>query len=1562
MTKIVRNRKRLLPSILIPIAVIALAITAAITGITMGTGVESNAATTTAQDLIPRNYREGSTSGWVRWYDFTFTCTNTSVTNEAGLIRKNSYTSADCEYTYCIKPSYRGPDPGDVLSVNSNSSVENDIGTTNYELLRAIMWFAPGGPGYDASIWPTGRGTSGDSGMSTFEKKYFDAHFLLGYVYNYDTNLNGGMNQTSITWLNQYVYGQALKTIKSRMGEVPPRSSFDIYFANHRNNRRQTVIGAVYVPNGDIYINKTSSNLDITNGREDHYSLAGAQYTVYNSSNKAVLTLTTDENGYAQTNGGALAGGRYTVRETKSPVPYEINDTVYTVDVVGGKLTPVQTPEPPKDTPRVGKIVVTKTDSETGQPVRAAGFQFTLYNENGEQLQQLTTDESGTVTFENLPFDVYTLKETDVVAPYLINTETQTIDLTASDANVTTGFQAKVPNDMVKGHATISKAYGDIKLVDATFNVVTTENIVTPGGIVNIPEGTVVDTVTTGEDGTATTKDLYIGSDGDGKYAFVETDSPSGFVIDQTPVPFTLTYKDNVTSVVINDEGTQTKENKPNTIIPTKKDGLDDSVVSGATFGLWRVEDEIAVTPAENSDAIAIRTDDEAKLRLAEKDADTAAAITLSTDMSAFGKVLLTDASGESVELAANTRFPAKSDESYTVSMVDANDADAGLAGTTEIKPAAGKAYAITIESTADGYEASIEESDYDASAEFVYDEAQDAWVNTTLATGTSYELYDGDKYIATIATSEKGGTIHYGRYGDTKYSTYENGYLRQGMLTKSDDAIMTEIDVNGTKLPVAQITGEDGKLLIEAIPTGSFGFGEVAPKTIDAGTDRQYIISATVYYITSDAVTGKLTIDRIVSPYTAPSDLIDDETTDDATDENGKQDATTDGTGDVTDGDAVADDAATEDSTDLPTSDEPESDGSAADGEQTDEDEDSNVVEVNSEPADEINPEFVNDKTRLYVSKLDITNEKELLGAHLVIENSDGEVVEEWESTDEPHYVEALKPGDYTLIEVITPKNYDQATRVDFRVEDTGEIQTVAMHDEPISIDAEIDKRQEIADPTVEGTEANGDDANRAEVSVSDDGYYDYSLDFRSNSNTWTDEFTVIDTLDCATQDLAHLVSITTPQAYQDYDGLMNVWYQTNKTPSDYVDPSGANATVSDGHKNPWLDDKEAMSADEDGDKRVIDYKGWKLWKANVPATVATELSVSDLNLAEGEYVTAFRFEYGRVEVGFTTRQDRWDDELLKDEHDDMDDIESLHSDTFTGSELEGKIANLNKIRKLAETVESVKFYDVNNMPGDNADGSSESADENADDGALHLGDDVEDGSNGSNGSEVTDEEKPEFNVFDDYDERIAETIDSGDDEQLVTLLDEITDEVVKALRNKLDEATEGNDCAPIVDAIDEYIATVEPPVDDDVMESFRTALTTLASGMDTGDADAIATARKTVDDSIRVLAEALRDSIDESVSTEIQYAPAVVHMQVTDNYTPGTPLDNSAHVDAYRNGGGEGLEGHDDDFVTQQTRMSDLASDLVQTGAPFIGGAIGTAVAAGAGYVIIDRMRRRK
>ena len=91
---------------------------------------------------------------------------------------------------------------------------------------------------------------------------------------------------------------------------------------------------------------------------------------------------------------------------------------------------------------------------------------------------------------------------------------------------------------------------------------------------------------------------------------------------------------------------------------------------------------------------------------------------------------------------------------------------------------------------------------------------------------------------------------------------------------------------------------------------------------------------------------------------------------------------------------------------------------------------------------------EMKDDVTKVEISKTDISG-KELPGAKLTILDKDGNVVESWTSTEEPHYIEMLPIGEYTLREESAPEGYLVAEDVKFEVKDTGEIQKVVMKDE---------------------------------------------------------------------------------------------------------------------------------------------------------------------------------------------------------------------------------------------------------------------------------------------------------------------------------------------------------------------------------------------------------------------------------------------------------------------------------------------------------------------------------
>lgn len=971
-------------------------------------------------------------------------------------------------------------------------------------------------------------------------------------------------------------------------------------------------------PNNDFAERPVAFDLRIVKYRDTGSEESGLQEPaegvrfsiISNTTGKEIGSIKTDASGFATTE-GAWYGSGERVEGIRGAIPYD--QAGYTVredpETTPEGFRPAEEwriePEEMVDGVRLSYIVdndyvtsrlqIVKTDAETGLTVPLAGFTFQLLDANKkpitqeawypshETLSEFTTDDSGTVTLpEALKPGTYYIREAETAPVYLLGQEDVEV-IIPNDGSAPAVTVVCVTNEQARGRAVITKRCSEAEghsgdstldpgctgpLEGAEFDVVAQQDVVSPDGTVRAVAGEVVDHVVTGEDGTATTSLLYLGS-GSATYAFVETVAPTGHILDPSPHEFTLTYADDTTEVV--EVAVEATDAPTEVTLDKRVLGYDDAL-PGATFELWSASDELDVTPAAGKAALAISGIENAAVSLRSPATYAELEVALPENMHA---VLTADDAQVELEHGTVTVDPGV----YTLAATDAaTDETIGIGGDIELELAADTSYRLTVRTGFfTGTTSQLEElGSISEPIEVPFDDNTGAYLATDLAAGTYQVLINGE---AVAKSSLSTGSCC--------------------VLRDDGDGNLCEVPallVKGAE-PTRLVTDEKGQIVIRHFGEGSYRLWESeAPEGFLADNEVRYF-----------------TIDR-----------------------NG-----------LTEG--------------------------------------LECFEI----------EIEDDFTKVDLSKRDVTDEGEVVGAHLAVLDEDGEVVEEWTSEQADHRIEALAPGTYTLVELRTPHDYDEATAVAFTVEATGEVQRVVMYDEPIEISAQIDKRQQIADPTWPYTDADKtvDDggANNAPVTPSEDGSYSYTVDFRSTSTTWVDEFTVTDEPHAAEDGFAELVSLTTPVAGEDYDGKLNVWYRTNQTSEDFIDPVAANATLGDGHANPWLTD-EATTAKLGNDGRAVDYASWKLWAQNVDAATPAELDAGTLDLAEGERIIAVRLEYGRVEEGFTTRKDGWDRALLKDAHDDVAEI--ADSETRAPLILRMRVTDAYRAGTMLENEATVEAY----------------------------------------------------------------------------------------------------------------------------------------------------------------------------------------------------------------------------------------------------------------------------
>uniref|UniRef100_UPI003FEF1A95 SpaA isopeptide-forming pilin-related protein n=1 Tax=Ruminococcus sp. TaxID=41978 RepID=UPI003FEF1A95 len=362
----------------------------------------------------------------------------------------------------------------------------------------------------------------------------------------------------------------------------------------------------------------------------------GAEFQVYLKSSGSFVnadkderdTIVCDQDGFASTK--LLPYGIYTVHQTKGWAGRELITDFDVFINKDGKTYKFLINN--KNFESYLKVV--KLDKETGKRIPYEGAAFEIYDSNNHRITMqytypqvtsihtfYTNKEGYLITPEKLPYGDYTLKEVQAPYGYVLDDTPIPFSITQENSSTDTGVtvvKVKAKDMAQKGVINITKTgevfssveenngvytpkYSVGNLKGAVFEVYAAEDITTLDGTVRYEQGTLIDTVTTDDDGVAKSKELYLG-----KYTVIEKTAPNGYVHNAAKYDAELTYAGQNVSVTSTDISVYNDRQKVS--VSLKKIMANDKTfgignngeITSVRFGIYADED----IKASNGDVI----------------------------------------------------------------------------------------------------------------------------------------------------------------------------------------------------------------------------------------------------------------------------------------------------------------------------------------------------------------------------------------------------------------------------------------------------------------------------------------------------------------------------------------------------------------------------------------------------------------------------------------------------------------------------------------------------------------------------------------------------------------------------------------------------------------------------------------------------------------------------------------------------------------------------------------------------------------------------------------------
>lgn len=271
----------------------------------------------------------------------------------------------------------------------------------------------------------------------------------------------------------------------------------------------------VAISSGDGSGSGEKGSLTIFKTGEDNNALEGADFQLWSEDAKQLLRTGTTDSGGKLTFGN-IRYGSYVLKEIKAPDGYTISHAYAKGVSVKIDSNSSKTGALYKVVNQQNKVTLIKQD-EHNNPLAGAVFKLEKKSNDGTYTlirTDIKSDKNGKVEMNGLPAGYYRLTETQAPAGFIVNTKAIHFSIAKNEKNQVSDVNlGAMTNYQGKVSLTKENAEGQ-KLEGAVFNIVDQD-----GNIVK-------EKLTSDKDGKVEASGLT-----PGRYAFVETKAPSGYVL-----------------------------------------------------------------------------------------------------------------------------------------------------------------------------------------------------------------------------------------------------------------------------------------------------------------------------------------------------------------------------------------------------------------------------------------------------------------------------------------------------------------------------------------------------------------------------------------------------------------------------------------------------------------------------------------------------------------------------------------------------------------------------------------------------------------------------------------------------------------------------------------------------------------------------------------------------------------------------------------------------------------------------------------------------------------------